>query len=159
MILKRVLIASVLGLVFGVIVSEISFLWLRQYARAPQRIELTIPAGTAVKIALGEPPPGIPTDMGFVLGDTLVVINQDTVAHQLGPLWIPAASTASLQLEQAGNLAYQCSFEPSHYFGLDVREAVTTSIRIVGILEAAIPMFFLILLYGFLVWPLKKQTN
>jgi hypothetical protein len=159
MILKRVLIASVLGLVFGVIVSEISFLWLRQYDRAPQRIELTIPSGTAAKIAQGEAPPGIPAGMGFVLGDTLVVINQDIVAHQLGPLWIPATSTASLQLEQEGNLAYQCSFEPSHYFGLDVRASVTTSIRLVGILESAVPMFFLILLYGFLVWPLKKQAS
>lgn len=159
MLLKRILIASVLGLLFGVVVSEVSFLWLRQYDRAPQRIELTIPAGTAEKIAQGQAAPGIPTDMGFVLGDTLVVINQDIVAHQLGPLWIPAASTASLRLDQAGNLAYQCSFEPTHYFGLDVRASLDTSTRLVGILEAAIPMFFLILLYSLLVWPLKKQTN
>ncbi len=158
MLRKRILIASLLGLLFGIVVSEVSFLWLRQYDRSPQRIELTIPAGTADKIAQGEAPPGIPADMGFVLGDTLVVINQDIVAHQLGPLWIPAVSTASLRLEQEGNLAYQCSFEPTHYFGLDVRASVTTSTRIVGILEAAIPMSFLILLYGFLVWPLKKQT-
>ncbi|MCL4529309.1 MAG: hypothetical protein M1282_07840 [Chloroflexi bacterium] len=159
MLRKRILIASLLGLLFGIVVSEISFLWLRQYDRSPQRIELTIPAGTASRIAQGESPPGIPADMGFVLGDTLVVINQDIVAHQLGPLWIPSASTASLRLDQEGNLAFQCSFELTHYFGLDVRASLDTSTRIVGILEAAIPMFFLILLYGLLVCPLKKQTN
>lgn len=159
MLLKRILISTLIGMLFGVVVSEISFLWLRQYDRAPQRIELTIPSGTAVKIAQGQAAPGIPTDMGFVRGDTLVVINQDVVAHQLGPLWIPAASTASLQLDQAGNLAYQCSFEPTHYFGLDVRDSLTSSVRIVGILEAGIPMIFIIFLYSALVWPLKKQTN
>jgi len=158
MLLKRILIASLLGLLFGIVVSEISFLLLRQYDRAPQRIELTIPTGTAARIAQGESPPGLPVDMGFVLGDTLVVINQDVVAHQLGPLWIPAASTASLRLEQEGNLAFQCSFEPSHYFGLDVRESLAISTRLVGILEAAIPMGILIFLYSILVWPLKKQT-
>jgi len=159
MLLKRILIASVFGMLFGIVVSEISFLWLRQYDRAPQRIELTIPAGTAEKIAQGQAAPGIPTDMGFVLGDTLVVINQDTVAHQLGPLWIPATSTASLQLQQVGNLAFQCSFEPTHYFGLDVRAALDTSTRIIGILEAGIPMGILAYLYGALVWPLKKRTS
>jgi len=158
MLLKRILISSVLGLLFGVLVSEVSFLLLRQYDRSPQRIELTIPSGTAAKIALGETPPGIPSDMGFVLGDTLVVINHDIVAHQLGPLWIPADSTASLQLSQSGNLTYQCSFEPTHYFGLDVREAVTLATRIVGVLEAAIPMIMLIVLYSLLVWPIKKRA-
>lgn len=159
MLRKRIIISSVLGLLFGIVVSEVSFFWLRQYDRAPKRIELTVPAGTAVKIAQGETPPGIPTDMGFVLGDTLVVVNQDVVAHQLGPLWIPAASTASLKLEQPGNLAFQCSFESTHYFGLDVRDSITTSARLVGILEAAIPMGILIALYSLLVWPLKKTAN
>lgn len=158
MLFKRILISSLLGLLFGVVVSEISFLLLRQYDRSPQRIELTIPTGTAARIAQGELPPGIPADMGFVLGDTLVVINRDIVAHQLGPLWIPAASTASLRLEQTGNLAFQCSFEPTHYFGLNVRESLTTSTRLVGILEAGVPMGILIVLYSVLVWPLKKQT-
>jgi len=154
--LKRILVATVFGLIFGIVVSEISFLWLRQYDRAPQRIELAIPSGTAARIAQGQSSPGIPPDMGFVLGDTLVIINEDIVAHQLGPLWIPAASTASLRLDQTGNLTYQCSFEPTRYFGLDVRASLTTTTRLAGILEAGFPMSVLIFLYSLLVWPPKK---
>ena len=36
--------------------------------------------------------------MSFVVGDTLVVKNEDSVEHQLGPLWIPAGSSASMPL-------------------------------------------------------------
>jgi len=156
--LKRILISTLLGLLFGVVISEVSFILLRRYDRPPMRVELTIPAGAADLVAKGSSAPGLPADMSFVLGDTLVVINQDNVEHKLGPLWIPANSTATLKLEQTGNMAYQCSFEPTHYFGLDVHEALTTSTRMVGILEAGIPMAMLITLYSILVWPLKKPA-
>jgi len=39
-----------------------------------------------------------------------------------------------------------------------VHEALTPSTRMVGILEAGIPMAMLITLYSILVWPLKKPA-
>ena len=95
--------------------------------RAPQRIELVIPAGTADQIASGQAVPSIPTDMVFVVGDTLVVKNEDTASHQLGPIWVPPGTSASLNLDTANRYSYACSFQPSRYLGLDVRSRVTCS--------------------------------
>ncbi len=63
-----------------------SFYFLKETARPPQEIVLTIPSGTADQVARGEQPPSIPENMVFVVGDTLVVKNDDTVDHKLGPV-------------------------------------------------------------------------
>jgi hypothetical protein len=93
--------------------NEISFLFLKTDAgRGPERIELIIPRGTAAKVASGESDPALPPTMVFVLGDTLVVKNDDVVNHQLGPLYIPPGTSASLIIDQSDNLALRCYFQP-----------------------------------------------
>ena len=146
-----------LGLLIGVMVSEIPFLFLRETARAPREIVLTIPAGTSDQIARGEQSPSIPENMTFVVGDTLVVKNEDSVDHKLGPLWIPANSSAQLSLDQEENLAYECSFQPGKYFGLDVRQPLTTRTRLYGIFYVALPMMILIALYSLVLTPKKND--
>ena len=146
-----------IGIVLGVLISEISFIFQHDTARPPREITLTIPAGTAEKVARGEQPPSIPKDMIFVVGDTLVVVNQDKVDHKLGQLWIPANSSARLALNEEQNMAFECSFEPGNYFGLDVRQSLTIGTRIYGILFAGIPLGILIVLYSFVVPPKKNQ--
>jgi hypothetical protein len=146
-----------IGIVLGVLISEISFIFQHDTARPPREITLTIPAGTAEKVARGEQPPSIPKDMIFVVGDTLVVVNQDKVDHKLGQLWIPANSSARLALNEEQNMAFECSFEPGNYFGLDVRQSLTLGTRIYGILFAGIPLGILIVLYSFVVPPKKNQ--
>jgi hypothetical protein len=157
-VMKRILLSLVFGLLIGVTVSEVPFLFLRETARAPREIVLTIPSGTSDQIARGEQPPSIPENMMFVVGDTLVVKNEDGADHKLGPLWIPANSSAQLSLDQEENLAYECSFQPGKYFGLDVREPLTPKTRIFGIVYVALPMAILIALYS-LVVPFKKKEN
>jgi hypothetical protein len=157
-VIRRILLSILLGLLIGVMVSEVPFLFLRETARAPREIVLTIPAGTSDQIARGEQPPSIPENMTFVVGDTLVVKNEDIADHKLGPLWIPANSSAQLSLEQEENLAYECSFQPGKYFGLDVREPLTPRTRLYGIFYVALPMAILIALYSF-VLPSKKKEN
>jgi hypothetical protein len=93
--------------------------------------------------------------MTFVIGDTLLVKNEDTEDHELGPLWIPAGSSASLFLDAAASYAYNCSFQPGQSFGLDVYEPVTLSTRLYGILFSGIPLGVMIALYA-LVIPAKK---
>jgi hypothetical protein len=125
--------------------------------RAPETIELIIPAGTSEGVARGEALPGLPDPMVLVVGDTLVVKNQDSAAHQLGPLWVPAGSSASLSFSEAENYALSCSFVPGKYLGLDVNEPITVSTRIIGILSAGIPLGLLISLYVvFAVLPARK---
>ncbi len=157
-VIKKILLALVLGLVLGTLISEVPFLFLRDTARPPRQITLTIPAGTAAQVARGEQPPSIPQNMTFVVGDTLVINNQDTVDHKLGPLWIPANSTAQLSLGQEESIAYECSFQPGKYFGLDVQEPLTTGTRLFGIMFVAVPMSILIALYSLLLAPKKKEN-
>jgi hypothetical protein len=155
---KRILVSMLIGLAIGAVVSEIPFLFMRETARPPREVVLTIPAGTADQVARGEQSPSIPKDMIFVVGDTLVMKNEDNVDHKLGQLWIPANSTARLALNEEQNMAFECSFQPGNYFGLDVRQSLTWSTRIYGILYAGLPLGILIALYSFVI-PTKKKEN
>ena len=157
-IVKRILISLLVGLLLGVAIGEIPFLFLRETARAPKEIVLTIPVGTAERVSRGEQPPSIPQNMIFVVGDLLIVDNQDVVDHKLGPLWIPANSSAQLSLNEKESFAYECTFQPGSYFGLDVREPLTLSTRIYGITYAGLPIAILIALYS-LVIPVKNNKN
>ena len=158
LVIRRTLISLGIGLLIGVLVGEIPFLFTRETARPPQKVEITIPPGTADRVAQGEQPPTIPDSMIFVVGDVLVIHNQDAVDHKLGPLWIPASTSAQLALSQKENLAYECSFQPGKYLGLDVREPLTMGTRLYGILYAGIPLGVLIALYSF-AFPAKKKEN
>jgi len=158
-IVVRVILALVIGLVSGFAISEISYLVLREESRAPEVVDLIIPAGTSVEVAKGKVPPSIPEGMRFVVGDTLVVRNNDSVDHQLGPLWIPPGNTASMVLDREQNFIFACSFQPSNYFGLDVREPVTIWTRLGGILFSGIPLGAILALYSFIMWPISRQDE
>ena len=155
-IVFRIIISILIGLLLGTAINEVSFLFLRDTARAPKVIELVIPKGTAEEVARGETPPTIPDSMIFVVGDTLLVKNNDTANHQLGPLWIPAGSSASLSLNDAQSYTYSCSFQPGQYFGIDVHEALTLGTRLYGILYTGLPLGIVIASYS-LIMPVKKK--
>ena len=156
--IKRILVSMLIGIAIGVLISEVSFIFLQETARPPQEIVLTIPAGTAEQVARGEQPPSIPKDMIFVVGDTLVMKNEDSVDHKLGELWIPANSTAQLAMNEEQNMAFECSFQAGNYFGLDVRQSLTWGTRLYGVLYAGVPLGILIALYSFVVPPKKKEN-
>jgi len=159
-ILKRIGISLVLGLMLAWGIAEASFLILKDKSdRVPQQIELVIPRGAADQVAAGQPVPSIPADMVFVVGDTLVVKNEDAISHQLGPIWVPPGSSASLTLDQANRYSYACSFQPTRYLGLDVRSRVTPTTRITAILMAGIPTGALIAVYSFVAFPMRPRTR
>jgi hypothetical protein len=157
-IIKRILYSMLIGLLLGAAISELPFIFLRETTRPPKEITLVVPNGTADEVARGEQPPGIPENMAFVVGDKLIVKNEDSVDHKLGPLWIPANSTAQLSLDQEGSLAYECSFQAKQYFGIDVKEPLTSATRIYGIIYVGLPLGILIALYAS-VMPSRKKQN
>ena len=157
--MRRIGISSIISLLFGFLISELSFQLLKESSRAPETIELLIPEGTAAQVSRGETPPTIPEEMTFVVGDVLLVHNQDITDHQLGPIWIPASSSASLNLDEVNNFIFACSFQPSSYLGLDVREPVTMATRIGGIIFSGVPMAAIVVLYSLIVWPLKPKED
>ena len=157
LMVQRFAISIALGIVLAIGINEFTFFFMKSDAgRGPQRIELVIPAGTADLIAKGQPSPSIPANMVFVTGDTLVVKNQDVANHRLGPLFIPSGTSASLVLNEANVFTYQCSFQTTQVFGLDVQEPVTSSTRIYGILFAGLPLGMMLGIYSLVVWPLNK---
>jgi len=153
----RIGLAMLIGLVAGILINEISYAFLREDSRPPKQIEITIPRGTGDLVAAGQQPPGIPENMSFVVGDTLVVHNLDVVDHQLGPMWIPAGSDASLSLEIAGQYADQCSFVSTKYLNLDVKAPLTFATRLYGIAIIGIPLGIVLALYAAIAWPVKKN--
>ncbi len=153
----RFLLILALSVIAVIVVSELGVrLQNENTARAPQEIELVIPAGTAAKVAAGEDPPAIPEEMNFVQGDVLVVINHDVEAHTLGPLYVPANGSASLPLRDADHFALACSFSATKYLGLNVRPPTTLRTRLLGIAFAAPPTAVMLFIYSLIVFPVKS---
>lgn len=159
-IARRLAVSMLLGVVLAWGMSEIAFALLKDSSdHVPQQVQLVIPDGTAKRVAAGQADPSLPADMVFVVGDTLVVKNDDQVSHQIGPVWVPPGSSARMTLDQADKFSYACSFEPSRYLGLDVRSRVTTRTRLLALVLAGPPMGILIGLYSIVLWPVRKKLS
>jgi hypothetical protein len=126
--------------------------------RAPQTFEIIIPAGTAERIAAGELGPEIPNTV-FVVGDTLLVHNQDSTSHELGPIWLPPGTSGSLALGEANDFIYNCSFQSTQYLGLTVRQATTWTARLSALWYGTPPILMFLLVYSFVLFPLKQEND
>jgi hypothetical protein len=156
----RISICMLAGLVFGLVISEVSYYFLQTgETRPPETVEIDIPQGTARAVAEGRADSSLPASLNFVLGDTLTVRNNDEVVHQLGPLVIPPGAAASMKLDAVQDDEAACSFQPSKYIGLKVQSPLTLGTRVVGILESGIPMGFLFALYGVFGLPITKVAK
>jgi len=159
-VIQRLVITISLGIIIAIGINEFTFLFMKsESGRGPGKMELIIPAGTADRISKGESNPSIPTNMIFVAGDTLVIKNEDQVDHRLGALFIPTGTSASLTLDDANNFSYQCSFQTSQVFGLNVQEPVTSSTRMYGILISGVPLGVMFAIYSLVIWPLKSRKT
>lgn len=157
--IKRIIYSFLLGLALAAASTEISYALLKKENRVPGIIELVIPAGTGDLIRAGKAPLDIPRDLRFVVGDTLKVVNQDDENHQLGPLWIPANSSASQKLETEENMIVDCSFQAGSSMGITVQEPVTWRTRVSGIFFAGFPLGMMFAVYSGLVGPQKKKEE
>jgi len=156
--LKRFGVVFLLAAVFvGLFNEAMYFLQRDERDRPPKTIELVIPKGTAEQIAQGAEEVAIPEGMTFVIGDVLLVRNEDVVDHQLGPLWIPAGRSASLRFDTADKMAYQCSFVVGNYFGVDVLKPTTWSSRLLALAMAAPTLAMLLFVYSLVAVPLKPK--
>ena len=158
--LVRLGVVIVISLVFTAVFNEVVFQFQREsYDRAPQVIELVIPAGTSKQVGAGQNEPVIPAEMSFVIGDTLQVKNEDSVSHQLGPIWVPAGTTASLVMGQADKLAYSCSFTVSRYLNIDVYPPTTLGTRLAALIVAGPTTAALLFLYSLLMFPIRSKNS
>jgi len=157
--LKRFFLCMALGLALGTILSEVAFHFLDTgQTRPPQVIEIDIPAGTAAEVQAGQSDPSLPSSLTFVIGDRLLVKNNDSAVHTLGPLLIPPGTSGTMKLDSPDYSAVNCSFQPSQYLGLSMQSPLNATTRTVGILQASVPMGVLFSVYGLFAIPLKKES-
>jgi hypothetical protein len=149
-IAARLILAMLIGLLFGVVVSEVSYLFSSNHTtRPPQEVDIVIPVGTAARLSSGQVVQNIPSTLQFVEGDTLVVKNEDTVSHQLGPVWVPPGTSGVLNLDSPSEYSYSCSFESSSTLGINVQPALTLWLRLQGYLNVGLPTGIMLAVYSF----------
>lgn len=157
--IQRTILAFIFGVIVAALMTEVAYFLLKTENREPTLIEIQIPAGTAQLMREGKDPEILTNDMRFVVGDTLKVINNDDENHQLGPLYIPANSSASLKLETEENLIVECSFQSTKYVGLTIQEPVTWWTRVKGYFFSGFPLGMLFAVYSGLIVSKKKKEN
>lgn len=108
--------------------------------RGPARIEYVIPRGAAERIAAGETLETIPASATFIVGDELVLNNQDAVNHQVGPFWIPAGSALVIPLDRANDFNYFCSIHPDGSITLLVRPQNSLLLTLLPTLVLGVPI-------------------
>lgn len=157
----RMLAGLALGVLFGWLLSSLSYQLSddKTTVREPQTVEIVIPYGTDSQIQHGSYVPTIPDSMTFVQDDILRVRNEDTVAHQLGPLFIPAGTSSALKLDTANSYSYSCSFEPKKSFGLNVLPRVTPGLQFQGILAIGLPSGMMLGVYSYMIPTRKKGAT
>jgi len=156
----RLVVTILISLVAVAAISEGAYLFQKEKTdRPPKTIQLVIPAGTAGRLAAGETISSVPDKMVFVEGDVLEVKNQDSVSHQLGPVWVPAGATGRLNLDDPNHYSYSCSFSNTRYLGLDVRKPTTLGTRLSALALATPPTAAFLFLYGLLVFPVKPAQK
>jgi len=157
---RRFLLVLVMSLLFVALVNEGAHLLLREKTDRPtQTVELVIPAGTAERVAAGEEPPSIPKEMVFVIGDRLLVRNEDSVPHELGALYIPPGSSASLTMDDANKYTLGCTFTPSRYLNFDVRPRTTALSRLQAFALATPPTTMFFFVYSLLLFPVGESRH
>jgi hypothetical protein len=158
--LIRLAIIFALSVVIVIAFNEGSYFLLKdQNDRAPKTIQMIIPEGAAASVEAGQNPIDLTEDMVFVVGDVLEVTNQDSLSHQLGPIWVPPGTTGRLVMENIGKFAYSCSFSTTQYLGLDIRQPTTLGTRLLALSFAAPTMTALIFIYSLAAFPIKAPEE
>jgi hypothetical protein len=94
---------------------------LREDAR---QLVIVIPDGTAERIAAGETDSTPPHRIEMVVGvqDVLVIRNEDTVWHQVGPYRIAPGRTLTQRFSQPGVIRQACTITPGQQVEIVIRE-------------------------------------
>ena len=156
----RFLVTTLVAVALAALINEGAYLFQKEkYDRPPKTIQLIVPPGTAKRLAAGESIASIPEKMIFVAGDVLEVKNEDSVAHQLGPIWVPAGATGRLELNDPNKYTYSCSFTTQRYLGLDVRQPTTLGTRLTAMAVGSPPLMVFLFIYSLLVFPVKPARK
>ena len=112
--LKLFLVLLVLG--------GLSWFIVVQYQKI-RTVTFVIPPGTAQQLANGEEVISFPNDLTFVVGDTIVIDNQDDAVHTFGPFTILPHTTLTKRFNTAKVYQNSCTFHQGRQMTLVVNPA------------------------------------
>jgi plastocyanin len=87
---------------------------------APSSYGVVIPSGTGKRIASGFHLYLIPEDLQLHVGDTLVVVNDDTQVHEVGPFFVRPGETMRHTFTEPGKYIGACTFHPAGEVSIEV---------------------------------------
>jgi hypothetical protein len=84
---------------------------LAPFPSESRTLTFVIAPGTADRLKAGDPFKGLPSPIHLTIGirDILVLTNDDTVAHQLGPIILGPRQVYRIPFRRPGRLQYACS--------------------------------------------------
>lgn len=105
-------------------------------------IEVTIPVGTADRVARGERVGVLPDTLTLRIGDHLMVHNEDVGAHRIGSMFIAPGALVRQTVgpELTGAAALTCTFHPSGLISVAPRARPGIRATIWPTLLAAVPI-------------------
>lgn len=133
----------------GIVLGAFALAWIAAFVwwwlLPPSKpVEVVIPMRTAALVRAGEVPPGLPRELVVRRGDTLIVRNQDSEPHRLGPLWI-APTTAETTIVSGAFFADDsllCTIHPAGALAVTPRARPGIATTIPVALLAGVPMAF-----------------
>lgn len=155
----RLGIAVILSAVLTLLVSELGYRLIYGDTGNPSELELVVPPGAAADAEAGIETVQFPDELTFVEGDSIVVVNQDTVSHQLGPVWVPPGTTGRLTLDRPKSYSVDCSFTPDKQMGLVVEPRVSMADRVQATLAMGLPTAILVWLFWLVASPIKGMKD
>lgn len=84
--------------------------------------DYVIPAGTADRMAAGQPVEIVPAELVVEVGDALRIVNADDTDHIVGVFYVAAGETLTQRFQSVAVLEGECSVHPSGAFTLRVVE-------------------------------------
>lgn len=101
--------------------SSIALLMYTADSRQPTTRTIVIEEGSSDLIAQGQNPLEIPPTWSFLADDTLVLDNQDDVAHTLGTWYVPPNTVRRFDLQPAYGGFFVCTLHPDGAVTLDIQ--------------------------------------
>ncbi|HUP74483.1 MAG TPA: hypothetical protein VM282_15675 [Acidimicrobiales bacterium] len=87
--------------------------------------QFVVPAGTAATLDAGGSVDILPRDLEVRVGDRIVVANEDTLTHAVGPWTVPAGDTFAFRFKAVGRYDSHCSLhQGGGRFFIDVLPAL-----------------------------------
>jgi hypothetical protein len=88
-----------------------AWLALAPLSAGRREMVIVIPPGTLAATTNGRPPDLLPAEIHLTLGvrDILVITNDDTAIHSVGPITLASRQTYRIPFRQPGRFQYACS--------------------------------------------------